>query len=135
MSTKTKPSPNGATDATASTEPASYRINPEVEAKIDAYIQKNPKNWNYIQAMPRDRLERTVVLNEVRQIDRRQRIQEGVMKQINADPKRKQAYDVLMKDIPEEQRDEVITNMERQKWRAKSQGQQQSKGEAVGVGV
>jgi len=53
-----------------------------VDAKIDAYIKRKPKYWTYVQAMPRDRLERTVVLNEVREIDRQQRIREGVMKQI-----------------------------------------------------
>jgi hypothetical protein len=30
-----------------------------------------------------DQLERTVVLNEVREVDRQQRIREGVLKQIN----------------------------------------------------
>ena len=67
--TKAKPAPNGASGANAPEEPANYRINPEVEGKIDAYIKENPKYWNYLQAMPRDRLERTVVLNEVRQIE------------------------------------------------------------------
>jgi hypothetical protein len=65
MSTKTKTPPNGATPPEST-----YRSNPEVEAKIDAYIKENPKYWNYLQQMPRDRLERTVVLNEVRQLDR-----------------------------------------------------------------
>ena len=40
----------------------------------------------YIQTMPRDRLERTVVLNEVRELDRQQRMREGMMKQINRQP-------------------------------------------------
>jgi hypothetical protein len=64
-------------------EPPTYRINPEVEAKIDAHIKENPKYWTYLQTMPRERLERTVVLNEVRELDRQQRIREGVLKQIN----------------------------------------------------
>ena len=59
--TKTKTPPNGA--ASTSVEPTTYRTNPEVEGKIDAYIKENPKHWSYLQGMPRDRLERTVVLN------------------------------------------------------------------------
>ena len=47
--------------------------------------------------MPRDRLERTVVLNEVRQLDRQQRMREGVMTRINANPELKQAYETLVK--------------------------------------
>jgi hypothetical protein len=133
--TKTKPAPNGASGANAPQEPPNYRINPEVEAKIDAYIKENPKYWNYLQAMPRDRLERTVVLNEVRQIDRQQRMREGIMKRINDDPKLKSAYEILVKDVPEDQREEVMTQMARQKQRtvARSQTQQQTKGQAVGV--
>ncbi|HEX5398133.1 MAG TPA: hypothetical protein VFY06_03690 [Verrucomicrobiae bacterium] len=131
---KAKPAPNGAAGASAPPE-ANYRVNPEVEAKIDAYIKENPKHWTYLQGMPRDRLERTVVLNEVRQLDRQQRIRDGVMKRINADPKLKQAYETLVKDVPEDQREDVMTQMARQKLRAvnRAQTQQQTKGEAVGV--
>lgn len=132
--TKAKPAPNGAPGASAPPE-ANYRVNPEVEAKIDSYIKENPKHWTYLQGMPRDRLERTVVLNEVRQLDRQQRIRDGVMKRINADPKLKQAYETLVKDVPEDQREDVMTQMARQKQRAvtRAQTQQQTKGEAVGV--
>ena len=96
MSTRIKTPPNGAPGANAPTEPPTYRINPEVEAKIDAHIKNNPKYWDYLKAMPRERLERTVVLNEVREIDRQQRILEGVLKQINRSPELKQAYDLLV---------------------------------------
>jgi hypothetical protein len=133
--TKTKPAPNGAPGASAPQDPPTYRINPEVEAKIDAYIKDNPKHWAYLQGMPRDRLERTVVLNEVRQLDRQQRMREGTMKRINASPELKQAYETLVKNVPQDQREEVMTQIARQTQRAvsRSQGQQQTKGEAVGV--
>ena len=133
--TKTKPAPNGAASATASPDPSTYRINPEVEAKIDTYIKDNPKYWAYVQAMPRERLERMVVLNEVREIDRQQRMQNGVMRRINTDPKLKEAYETLVKDVPEEQREEVMAQMARQKQRAvsRSQTQTQTRGQAVGV--
>jgi len=85
--------------------------------------------------MPRDRLERTVVLNDVRKMEARQRIETGVMQEINNDPVRKQAYDTLTKDMPEERREEVILGMERGKWRAKqkTQGQTQTRREGVTV--
>ncbi len=132
--TKTKTPPNGAPGATASTEP-NYRINPEVETKIDNWIKQNPKSWDYISAMPLDRLRRTLVLNEVRQIDRQQRVREFTMNRINANPDLKRAYETLVKDVPEDQREEVMSQMARQKQRAvaRSQTQQQTKGEAVGV--
>lgn len=132
MSKPTKTPPNG---AASSTEPYTYRINSEVESKIDNWIKQHPKDWAYIQAMPRDRLERTLALNEVRQIDRQQRIREFTVNRINADPKLKQAYDTLLKDVPEEQREEVMSQMARQKARtvARTQTQQQTQGVTVGV--
>jgi hypothetical protein len=135
MSTKPKTPPNGANGANASAEPPTYRINPEVEAKIDAHIKDNPKYWDYLKAMPRERLERTVVLNEVRELDRQQRIREGVLKQINRNPEMKQAYELLVKNVPDDQKEDVIAQIGRTTRRAvaRVQGQQQARGEAVGV--
>jgi hypothetical protein len=127
--------PPSASGNTAPTDQPMFRSNPEVDAKIDAYIKDNPKYWAYVQAMPRERLERTVVLNEVREVDRQQRIREGVLKQINRNPELKRAYDLLVKDLPEDQKEGVIAQLARSTRRAvaRSQGQQQTKGEAVGV--
>ena len=106
-----------------------------MDAKIDAYVKENPKYWNYVQAMPRERLERSVVLNEVRELDRQQRIREGVLKQINRNPELKRAYELLVKDLPEDQKETVIAQIGRVARRAvtRVQGQQQQKAEGVGV--
>ena len=63
--------------------------------------------------MPRDRLERTVVLNEVRELDRQHRMREGMMKRINANPALKNAYETLVKDLPEDQKEGVIAQITR----------------------
>jgi hypothetical protein len=134
--TKPKTSaPTGAGGNAAPAEQPTFRSNPEVDAKIDAYIKENPKYWNYVQAMPRERLERSVVLNEVRELDRQQRIREGVLKQIGRNPELKRAYDLLVKDLPEEQKEGVIAQIARSTRRAvaRTQGQQQQKPEGVAV--
>ncbi len=133
---KTKTSaPASANGNAAPGEPPTFRSNPEVDAKIDGYIKENPKYWTYVQAMPRERLERSVVLNEVRELDRQQRIREGVLKQINKNPELKQAYELLVKDLPEDQKEGVIAQIGRTTRRAvaRVQGQQQQKPETVGV--
>ncbi len=134
----TKPKSSAPTSASANGAPneaLTFRSNPEVDAKIDAYIKENPKYWAYVQAMPRERLERSVVLNEVRQLDRQQRMREGVLNQVNRNPEMKRAYDLLVKDLPEEQREGVIAQIARQARRAvvRSQSQQQRTTEAIGV--
>jgi hypothetical protein len=132
---KTSAPPSASGDAAPADQPT-FRSNPEVDAKIDTYIKDNPKYWAYVQGMPRERLERTVVLNEVRELDRQQRIREGVLKQINRNPELKRAYDLLVKDLPEDQKDGVIAQIGRTARRAvaRVQGQQQqTKGEGVTV--
>ncbi|MGD0813532.1 MAG: hypothetical protein ABSA83_08010 [Verrucomicrobiota bacterium] len=127
--------PTSAGGNAASAEQPTFRSNPEVDAKIDAHIKENPKYWSYVQAMPRERLERSMVLNEVRELDRQQRIREGVLKQINRNPELKRAYDLLVKDLPEDQKEGVIAQLGRTARRAvaRLQGQQQAKTEAVTV--
>src|ERR1700757_1845883 len=131
MKTRTSAPPSASGNA-APTDPPTFRNNPEVDAKIDTYIKDNPKYWAYVQTMPRDRLERTVVLNEIRELDRQQRIREGVLKQVNRSPELKRAYDLLVKDLPEDQKEGVIAQIGRTARRAvaRVQGQQQAKGEA-----
>lgn len=135
MSTKTKPAPTSASGDAAPSDTPTFRTNPQVDAKIDAYIKENPKYWTYVQGMPRERLERTVVLNEVREVDRQQRIRDGVMKKIEANPGLKRAYETLVKDLPDDQKDNVIAQLARTTRRAvaRSQSQQQQKPEGVGV--
>ena len=133
---KTKPSaPSSANGNAAPGEQPTFRTNPEVDAKIDAYIKDNPKYWTYVQAMPRERLERSVVLNEVRELDRQQRIREGVLKQINKNPELKQAYELLVKDLPEDQKESVIAQIGRTTRRAVARVQNQQEQKLEGVKV
>jgi hypothetical protein len=137
--TRTPPTNGAATaEAPAPGENRYQRTNPEAEAKINEWIKSNPKNWEYIHAMPRDRLERTVVLNEVRQVERRQYVDTGVLQSIKNNPDLKAAYDILLKDVPEDKRDEVIVSMEREKWlnkKTQSQPLTQTQSKREGVRV
>jgi hypothetical protein len=124
MSTKTK----------STTEQPTFRNNAEVDAKIDTHIRENPEHWNWIQSLPRQRLERMLILNEVRHLDRQQFVKQGIIERVEADPDRKQAYEILMKDVPEDQRADLIAQLEKRKWRAnqsKTQSQRQTAGARV----
>src|SRR3954468_2951849 len=52
---------NGADNA-----PFEYRENDRINAQIDSYIKQNPKHWDAIKAMPRERLERHAVWQQIR---------------------------------------------------------------------
>src|SRR6476646_122592 len=106
---RTEENTNG--NGAAATEPVAspkYRDNMEINAKIDAYIQANPKEWNYIQGLPRERLERMLVLQNVNKIERRARIRASVTKQLEANPELKEAYRKLVKNLPAEQQERAM---------------------------
>lgn len=125
---KTKAPQNDATGPAAAaaatpTDQPMYRSNPEVDAKIDAYIKENPKYWAYVQEMPRERLERSVVLSEVQKLDRQQKMRDGIMKRINSNPEMKAAFETLVKNVPEEQRESVMMQIATQARRSISRSQ------------
>src|SRR5205814_10734199 len=85
-----------------------YRDNVEINAKIDTYIQANPKAWAYIQGLPRERLERMLVLQNVNKIERRARIRASVTKQLEANPELKEAYRKPVKNLTVDQQKRAI---------------------------
>ncbi len=131
MSKPKSSAPSGAGGSAAPSDQPTYRQNPEVDAKIDSYIKENPKYWAYVQSMPRERIERTLVLNEVREVERQHRMREGMLKQINSSPALKAAYETLVKDLPEEQRETVMAQIARQAKRAVARSQNPQQGVSV----
>ena len=129
---RTEKNTNG--NGAAATEPAGnspkYRDNAEVNAKIDAYIQANPKEWTYIQGLPRERLERMLVLQHVNKIDRRERIRASVLKQLDQNPELKDAYQKLVKNLPADQQEKAIATIAARTLRTITP-RQQSKGARV----
>jgi hypothetical protein len=93
------------------TETPKFRENSEVNAKIDAYIEKNPKDWSYIQAMPRDRLERSLVLQAVQKEDRREKMRANIMKKLDENPEMKEAYRTLVKNLPAEKQEAAMVSL------------------------
>ena len=107
MIKKSKEAANGSRD----NEGPQFRDNPEINAKIDEYIQQNPKHWSYIQSMPPERMARALVLNEVQRRDRTQNMRKGILRKLEQDPELKQAYQTLVKNLPEDQREQAMVNI------------------------
>ena len=91
-------------------EPNKFRENAEVNAKIDAYIQKFPKEWSYIQSMPRERLERSLVLQSVQKEERKEKMRAGILKKLDDNPELKEAYRTLVKNLPAEQQEKALVS-------------------------
>jgi hypothetical protein len=97
--------------ANAGNAPAQFRDNAEINAKIDAYIKNNPKEWAYIQSMPPERMARTIVLQAVNKKERQERIRTSVMRKLDENPELKQAYQTLVKNLPEDQQEKMMANL------------------------
>ena len=95
----------------SSEQPGQYRDNPKVNARIDEYIKNNSKHWDYIQSMPRERLERALVLSEVNKLDRLEKMKAGILRKLDQNPELKQAYETLVKHLPEDQREKVMVSI------------------------
>ncbi len=102
---------NGAASADPAGDAPKLRDNVEINAKIDAYIQANPKEMSYIQGLPRERLERMLVLQNVNKLERRERVRTSVMKQLDTNPELKEAYQKLVKNLPAEQQEKAMASI------------------------
>ena len=117
MNTQQKSLPTG-DSMRGSAAPSEHRTNPQVDAKIDAYVKENPKYWEYLEATPKDRLQRMLVLKEVQVFERQERIKQSLMKEIETKPELRQAYETLLKNVPDDLRDDLMVRMAQQAKRA-----------------
>ena len=97
--------------ANAGNAPAQFRDNAEINAKIDAYIKNNPKEWAYIQSMPPERMARTIVLQAVNKQERQERIRTCVLRKLEESPELKAAYQTLVKNLPAEEQEKMMANL------------------------
>jgi len=115
-----------------------YRHNPRFDAKIDDWIKNNPKHWAYIQALPPERMARALALSEVQKTERLLKLDAGILRKLDENPEVKKAYEVILKDVPEDQRQERMVRMYRTAMRntaQQTQGGEKPQATAVGVGV
>ncbi len=114
------------TESNPDNNASQFRENPEINAKIDAYIQANPKRWEYIQAMSPERMARTIILQDVHKQERTERIRNGVLKKLDENPELKKAYKTLVKNLPEEQQEKMMANLAMRTQRTVARGQVQT---------
>jgi len=95
-----------------------FRENPEVNAKIDAYIQNNPEHWQRIQAMPPERMARALVLNEVKNEERREKMNQGILSKLDQNPSMKEKIEGMVALLPENQREKMRVSLAAQMMRA-----------------
>ena len=113
---KGKPKPESG-DAAQDGQQPQFKENPQVNAKIDEYIKNNPKQWDFIQSMPPERMARALVLTEIQKEDRTQKMEKSIMRKLDENPEMKQSIQNMVKNMPEEQREKAMISIARQTMR------------------
>ena len=117
---------NGAAESNGEhSAPFEFRENPRVNAQIDGYIKQNAKRWAFIKSMPRERLERALVWEQIRTSERQQKMNGGLLRKIEENPALKKDYEALLSHIPEEQRNRVGVSIARSLVLSQSRSQRQ----------
>lgn len=111
-----KPTAESATERNGNgptAETPEYRENERINEQIDAYIKENPQHWDRIKAMPRERLERTVVWQQLRYNNRKQKLDNGLLRKVEDNPDLKKDYENLLKHVPEGERERARVSIAR----------------------
>ena len=116
------------------TEPVQYRENPRTNEKIDAWIKANPDRFKFFDELPHDRAVRKLVLNEVQKYERMQKMNSGIMQKLDGDPEAKQAFETLLKRLPEDQRERATASIARHVFRLTNPREENSRAQAAGTG-
>ena len=115
----------------ADTAEPQFKENPQVNARIDEFIKNNPKQWDFIQSMPPERMARALVLNEVQKLDRREKMREGVLTKLHQNPEMKEHIQGLVKHLPENQREDAMVSIAARTMRAVKPKETQTPGVKV----
>jgi len=115
----------------ADTAEPQFKENAQVNARIDEFIKNNPKQWEYFQSMPPERMARALVLNEIQKLDRREKMREGVLTKLDQNPEMKEHIQSLVKNLPEDQRENAMVSIATRTMRALKPKETQAPGVKV----
>ena len=130
-----KPKSKTAATTPASNAPVEYRENPRTNEKIDAWIKNNPDRFKFFDEMPHERAVRKLALNEVEKYERMQKMNSGIMQKLNDDPEAKQAYEILLKRVPEADRERATASIAKHVFQLGAPRNDRAKTQGAGGGM
>ena len=119
----------------AAAEPVQYRENPRTNEKIDAWIKANPDQFKFFAELPHDRAVRKLVLNEVQKYERMQKMNSSIMQKLDNDPEAKQAFETLLKRVPEADRERAAADIARHVFKLGAPRNDRARTQSAGTGM
>lgn len=80
------------------------RTNPEIDAKIDAFIKENPKLLEYYQELPKEQLIRKLILGKMQRAGYANQRNEEIIAWVEEHPDIKAKIEARVKNVPEANR-------------------------------
>lgn len=108
---------------------SALRRNPEIDAKLDAFIQENPKLLEYYQQFSKEELIRKAMLTKMQRNEVTERRTQVIRQWVEEHPEVKAKIEERLRNVPEEHRERAFINAA--KAEAANQTVQASKGVRV----
>lgn len=89
------------------------RVNPEIDAKINQFIQENPELYGYYQALPKELLIRKLMLGKMQRSETAQRRNKEVAEWVEQHPEIKAKVEERIRNVPEANRQRAFLNVAR----------------------
>lgn len=86
------------------------RRNPEIDAKLDKFIQENPKLLEYYQALGKDELIRKLMLGKMQRNEFTQSRNQEVVAWVNENPEIKAKVEERIRNVPAANRERAFIN-------------------------
>lgn len=94
--------------AARKTQEPTIRTNPEIDAKIDAFIKENPKLLEYYQALPKEQLIRKLVLGKMQRAGYANQRNQEIIAWVEENPDIKAKIEARVKNVPEANRERAF---------------------------
>ncbi len=87
---------------------STLRRNPEIDAKLDAFIQANPKLHEYYQGFSKEELIRKAMLAKMQKNEVTERRSASIKEWVEANPEVKTKIEERLRNVPEEHRERAF---------------------------
>jgi hypothetical protein len=89
------------------------RVNPEIDAKINKFIQENPDLYGYYQELPKEQLIRKLMLGKMQRSETTQRRNQEIAEWVEQHPEIKTKVEERIRNVPEANRQRAFINAAR----------------------
>ena len=89
------------------------RVNPEIDAKLNQFIQENPDLFGYYQQLPKEHLIRKLMLGKMQRSETTQRRNHEIEEWVEQHPEIKSKVEERIRNVPEANRQRAFLNAAR----------------------